>query len=477
MVASWMADEEIERQTRRFLLDELSEFRPRILAAHSLGSLIAYDTLRRMQSGADEEIRDRLQREPELAAVIENLTVITLGSQLAHPALTSRLGGRIETLPVRHWYNLHNPNDDVFVVSLGELSSLDNFTEVVTCFDQTPWQGASLLESWSDHCARRYLTHPQALELVWRPVLSAGSGMRTVKPRRVRQESLRSRALLVGINDYPNPGDRLQGCLNDIYSVSQTLQERGFRPGRDIEMLADRRATTDNLRQWLKWLLEDADSGGVRLFYFSGHGAQVPLLVDDDNESDRLDECLVTYDFDWHTNWGLRDGEFRNLYAQLPYDARVLAVFDCCHAAGMSRGPASGTRGLQAPPDIRHRLLSWNGSCGRWQERPAQVSSLGKAMGLRAKDFRDRRQIYGHAGPFMPVVFNACQEHELAFEHSEAHQVRGAFSASLLDALCSMPSCSYRELYEETSRRLRELGYPQHPKLEGPREALARVVL
>jgi metacaspase-1 len=38
------------------------------------------------------------------------------------------------------------------------------------------------------------------------------------------------RALLVSINGYPDPTHKLNGCVNDVYSVSALLQENGFLP-------------------------------------------------------------------------------------------------------------------------------------------------------------------------------------------------------------------------------------------------------
>jgi hypothetical protein len=55
------------------------------------------------------------------------------------------------------------------------------------------------------------------------------------------------RALLVGINDYPNPDDRLEGCVNDVFKISATLQQIGFDP-EDIRVLFNERDRCRNPR-------------------------------------------------------------------------------------------------------------------------------------------------------------------------------------------------------------------------------------
>jgi hypothetical protein len=56
----------------------------------------------------------------------------------------------------------------------------------------------------------------------------------------------RRRALLVGINEYPDPSDRLEGCVNDVFLMSSLLQESGYAAPdrRSSSRLASRRMPT-----------------------------------------------------------------------------------------------------------------------------------------------------------------------------------------------------------------------------------------
>ena len=62
--------------------------------------------------------------------------------------------------------------------------------------------------------------------------------------------------LVVGINDYPEASQRLEGCVNDVFTMSAVLQERGFEP-EAIRTCLDGRATADGILSRLRWLLDD----------------------------------------------------------------------------------------------------------------------------------------------------------------------------------------------------------------------------
>jgi arylamine N-acetyltransferase len=137
---------------------------------------------------------------------------------------------------------------------------------------------------------------------------------------------------LVGINAYPNPANRLEGCVNDVYLMSSVLQECGFKP-EEIRVVLDNRATTANILERLHWLLDNVKDGDERVLFYSGHGAQIPAYGVH-QEVDHLNECLVPYDFDWSPDHAITDKQFVTFYSQLPYQSRFAAIFDCCTPAG-----------------------------------------------------------------------------------------------------------------------------------------------
>ena len=50
-------------------------------------------------------------------------------------------------------------------------------------------------------------------------------------------------ALCVGINSYPDPRNRLEGCVNDAKCWKRYLAGQGFH----VTLLTDKRATFDNM--------------------------------------------------------------------------------------------------------------------------------------------------------------------------------------------------------------------------------------
>src|SRR5206468_1013541 len=133
-------------------------------------------------------------------------------------------------------------------------------------------------DGFLSHDAIRYLTHPSASGAVWQFVAAATGGSRVFAPvakamaasRRAARKPNR-RALLVGINEYPDPQNRLEGCVNDAFLVSAALQESGFDP-EGIRVVADDRATAAGILDRLHWLLDGTAPGDERVFFYSGHG-------------------------------------------------------------------------------------------------------------------------------------------------------------------------------------------------------------
>jgi len=353
-----------------------------------------------------------------------------------------------------------------------------------------------------NHSAVRYLTHPSALDGVWQSI--------AMEPRRrslerkfdkalaTAKRTPTRRALLVGINDYPDPADRLEGCVNDVFEISASLQELGF-DASEIRVVLNERATAGNIRDRLRWLLEEVVDGDIRFFYFSGHGAQIPGYGAK-GEVDAIDECLVPHDFAWTTETAIIDDWFQELYSQLPYDSRFYVALDCCHSGGMTRAGARKARGLEPPDDIRHRLLRWNSKAGMWVERDLPMSKrklvsnkadenlllgesgalkrLGSAVSLWSEvaEFNRAKTRYDTLGPYMPVMLYACKEKQLSYEYRHGIQSYGAFTFTLTQLLRDQAKSSrqldFNAAIRNVGKKLSQLGYDQTPQVIGPDKRL-----
>ena len=470
MVVQWAENDRLRAETRKAVLKSVDEFQPDVICAHSLGTLLCYDTFVRGMG----------------RAAVAGRRLVTFGSQIGNPFVRSTLGGRIVPLKkAREWYHLFNSEDAAFTSPI-ELDA-SNFVQISTEFDEP---------GMLDHNPLLYLTHPNTVSDVWREIASARTlpGVRALaapaKPRVPR------RALLVGINDYPDPANRLEGCVNDVFRISATLQESGFRPA-DIRVVLNERATAATILDRLHWLLDGVKDGDERVFYYSGHGAQIPAYGEGD-AVDHQDECLVPVDFNWVRDHAITDDQFYDLYSQLPYGARFVAILDCCHSGGMTRAGGMKVRGIEPPDDIRHRMLEWNRRLQMWQQRPLEAllpglkpgeerteytgadgtkRRLGRAVPLRLKSDRayDReRKEAGHFGPYMPLLLEACREEQFSYEYRDGVTSYGAFTYTLTERLrqarAQRKETTFEGLVRNVTDSLRDLGYDQTPCLVGPKK-------
>ena len=176
------------------------------------------------------------------------------------------------------------------------------------------------------------------------------------------------KALLVGINRYPDPRNELKGCVNDVRQMAETLKSRyGFPDGGNMRILTDARATTKAILDGLAWLIAGTSPGDSLVFHYSGHGSQVPDKHGDET-TDRLDEILCPYDLDW--DHPLTDDDLAAACADVPQGVLLTVILDCCH---------SGT-GLRDFARDRPRFLPrwpWMAKCRGMQGSPG-FNSLGR---------------------------------------------------------------------------------------------------
>ncbi|MBL0341257.1 MAG: hypothetical protein IPP71_10170 [Bacteroidetes bacterium] len=117
MVVQFAEDDELRNELQARLHETLASVKPDVIFAHSLGTLVVYDLL----------------RQEAVNGISRNLTVVTSGSQIGHPALLMLFGGAIQPLNVNYWINLHNQNDKVFAYEPIGIEA-ENFSEIETPF-------------------------------------------------------------------------------------------------------------------------------------------------------------------------------------------------------------------------------------------------------------------------------------------------------------------------------------------------------
>jgi len=128
--------------------------------------------------------------------------------------------------------------------------------------------------------------------------------------------------------------DNLDGAVNDVRLMKAALESLGFQ---DFVVLTDQDATADAILQALqKNLVDDAQPGDLRLFYYSGHGNHVKNRAS--TEQQQEDQTLVPAD-NWRNVPDIRDKEIsRILFAAARKGVIVTLIADSCHSGSLARG-------------------------------------------------------------------------------------------------------------------------------------------
>ena len=188
---------------------------------------------------------------------------------------------------------------------------------------------------------------------------------------------MNNKALLVGINAYPNSNNNLRGCINDIVDMEYFIASKNkVYQKENIRTLTDSRATKKGILSALNWLLLGASAGDQILFQYSGHGAQIPSRSPS-LEKDGLDEIICPYDFNGENAaaTAISDKEFVSIFAKIPQGVHFVWISDSCHSEDLSRKHEIVGAIVT---DTRFRRFNYKNSTQQ-PEAVAPISSLGSA--------------------------------------------------------------------------------------------------
>ena len=149
------------------------------------------------------------------------------------------------------------------------------------------------------------------------------------------------RALLVGVGKYSVSGIDLPGIDLDLDRMRDTLLLIGFEDSQIRSLLDDQATASNVVSEFKTWLRDGVESQDRVVFYFSGHGSNIPDSNGD--ESDGVDEVLVTHDVRRVTRDGKRtltgvvdDDTIASLIADIP-STNIWIIVDACHSGTMTR--------------------------------------------------------------------------------------------------------------------------------------------
>lgn len=252
------------------------------------------------------------------------------------------------------------------------------------------------------------------------------------------------RALFVGIGTYQNADAaglrELRGPANDVSAVKNLVIERFGLKGTNATVLLNEQATrTSVLAAIKKVLVDDAKSGDVALFYFSGHGSRAFDASSD--EPSKFDSTILPYDARAKEGQALDiiDDELGALVsASLAKGAKPVVILDSCN---------SGT-------GIRFHA----------QARFAPPIKRAAAITTAASEPLSMREIASGHG----TLLAAAQDTEEALEMERDGVVHGEFTRALVAVLkSSEPGVTYLDVLTRVRINLGGLGVPHRPQGEG----------
>ena len=260
---------------------------------------------------------------------------------------------------------------------------------------------------------------------------------------------MKSKALLVGINQYPDPRNSLRGCINDIVDMEHFISvTHPIYPAAQIKKLTDKAATKKGIVQQLEWLLEGIEAGDQILFHYSGHGAQLPcqkIAGDVWEEKDGLDEIICPYDFDGSNATALRDNEFAQIFSKIPKGVHFIWISDSCHAEDLSRDPFEPNDAFATTyRNFTGNFLRENIVSSNVAESKPNVKHLNGAL------------------------LSACASHELSADAYINKRFNGAFTHYLIKNLTKYATTMpLKQIIQLVDRELAANNYDQRPKTEG----------
>jgi len=272
------------------------------------------------------------------------------------------------------------------------------------------------------------------------------------------------RAVCVGINDYPIPGNDLMGCVNDAEAWRALLVEEFEFPDSNVTVITDSDATRRAMIDGLTGLIEGSSSGDVLVFTNSSHGSYIP---DTSGDEETYDEVICPYDTREEV---LSDDDLRRILDALPAEVSMTVISDSCHSGSNTRAPVNDL----LPPkyhtadDLRIRFLN-----------PALIPQLARSGPILADPRRaaPRTRIVFPESGMNHVLLSGCRDDEVSWDAKIDGTYHGAMSYHALKAIRDAGSTiTYAELVGRLQTMLDDAGYDQHPQLEGPDERKIRQV-
>jgi hypothetical protein len=261
---------------------------------------------------------------------------------------------------------------------------------------------------------------------------------------------MQNKALLVGINAYPNPSNNLRGCINDIVDMEYfiTVKNKVYAK-ENIRTFTDSRATKKGILEQLDWLLLGAHTGDQILFHYSGHGAQIPSMHSS-FEKDGLNEIICPYDFNGadEAQTAISDKEFAQVFAKIPKGVHFVWISDSCHSEDLSR---------------KHTVDEGSNEMIATETRFRRFNHITQNKATPSTTSLGATPI-----PLHGALLSGCASHQLSADAFINNRFNGAFTHYLIKNLSMYgEDASMKEIVQYVNIDLMENNYEQNPQSEG----------
>ena len=133
------------------------------------------------------------------------------------------------------------------------------------------------------------------------------------------------KALLIGINNYPN-GNQLTGCVEDINNLKSVIERNSDgKVNFEVKMLPDEKSS-DNAMDAIKELFNDTSD--MAMLYFSGHG-----YVNDTGAEIVFPDNIRTSGSYYK---GIQMKDIMEIVNQSKVRNKII-ILDCCHSGSMGK--------------------------------------------------------------------------------------------------------------------------------------------
>jgi hypothetical protein len=268
-------------------------------------------------------------------------------------------------------------------------------------------------------------------------------------PYTIQSTPYGKRALLVGCN-YIGTSFELSGCINDVNTVEQRLNEWGY----SITKMTDYtdgtlKPTWQNIVNKLTELIDATNENDCLIIYYSGHGSSIADTNGD--EISGRDSTIVPLDV--RRQGYIIDDKLREIFTRAKEGAKIFAVFDSCNSGSVCdlRCNLFDTS-YKSEPFIKQKIYT----------EPKLISRYDKFINNR----------YSETDASI-VSLSGCKDDQYSYEIVSSNgNPGGALTYSFISCLNSQtPNISFETMLFNIKSTLSSLRLTQNPSLMCGKEA------